>query len=871
MSPFKTFHSNHPLYKKIFLPVIILAFSMLACSLPFLNNSSDPTATAPAPQSAATATTQPTDIPVVNIVPPAGILVRQDLANVQLINLQGGLLDEIDIQTLGEYFSPSAIAGNSPDGSSLPPMILHDGWDGTKQYYDNGSMQPLTWDAATEPVLAPGTIYLAITRIIYKDSGIGSELYVSSGAQLAAAEPVLTNDDSGEEWLVPTPLYLKTENGQPVGVWYTLALTGMGGDIVFPLQHSLYYLDLNSGQTREVLGSQYSPNSISQDGKWAALTDFESDTPFLTAYNLDDGQTFTLPLDPTSDRGAGYASIAPDGSKAAWMEAGGTWMSLEPDFSAHLKLSNLNGEILYDFDGQMIAGLIGAEYIYHIIPAAWLDANTLLIQANGGSDNGGQAAMLKLDTNTGSIELFYRGVFMSMVYQGQNPQPVGGQVQEQPANPAAVPSAALSSTGPWVALPALEHLWAVNPDGSGMTPFINQASLSWYVQEVAAAPQGGYLAFTAAWDPDNLQGLTLFLAKLPDMTTVTITELSSVATTPPLNPQVCDPNYEAARAATMNGLAWSPDGRQLAFIGAQSGPTADLYVYSLDTDEIVQVTDGPSQAYNPVWSPDGKYIIHFGANCFGTGAGFDMAGVWAVSPDGVDVFSLYTVDPESAGEGVVGWLNNNEVVVETMSGCPGKNLRKVNLSTKSVTGIFQGCYWDAVMADDGTIALTLEESMAADGKSGLFIFPSSGGAAIHNPDFSGYGLSYSPEYGSFFMVTDEYKARAFDFNAQPGLLIDIEGIPVFSPGGSWWAAATLNGLVVGGEASSGESNIFSGYVLHLFWALDPQSGQTALFFYGGDSYDNMSLYVTYPPVFKPFVLAQSANPSWYSSPQEILP
>ena len=61
-------------------------------------------------------------------------------------------------------------------------------------------------------------------------------------------------------------------------------------------------------------------------------------------------------------------------------------------------------------------------------------------------------------------------------------------------------------------------------------------------------------------------------------------------------------------------VAWQPgDGRLLAFIGASNGPTADLYLYDTQTREITQLTDGPSQAVLPVWSPDGQYILHLGA------------------------------------------------------------------------------------------------------------------------------------------------------------------------------------------------------------------------------------------------------------------
>ena len=612
-----------------------------------------------------------------------------------------------------------------------------------------------------------------------------------------------------------------------------------------------------------MLGSGNNPNSISADKTWVILSAFQPEAPFLKLHNLNNGQEIDLPLDPGSDRGAGFALISPDNGKVAWMEAKGTLMSLEPDLAARLRIADMEGNLIHDFDGEMMATQIGAQQIAMTAPVAWLDANTLLVSASGFTDDVNYHELLRVDAVNGSINQYSMDDFLGVVYEGQNDPFEEIQIQSLTS----IPNAALSMSGPWVVIPSKERMWAANPDGSGVTSLINQASIQWYVQKVAAAPQGGHLAFTASWEPEGLQGLTLFLLKLPEMTLETITELTSPATAPPADPQICDPGYEAARAATIgSGVAWSPDGRMLAFVGVQDGPTSDLYVYSLDTGEIEQVTDGPSQAYHPVWSPDGQYIIHFGASCFGTGAGFNMLGAWAASPDGTDVFSLYDIDPGSAGETVVGWLNNEEVVIETISGCPAQNLRKVNLSTRTVTTIYESCYYDLVMAEDHSLALTVDAGMASDGVGGVFIFPPSGEDVFHNPDLAGYELSYSAEYGAFFLLNTDWVVQSFDPTANTGELFDLNALPVFSPSGLWWAADTMDGLVIGGEPGSSPQLIFPGVVLHPFWTQDPANGQETLFFYGGNDYDNMGLYVIYPPTFEPLILNAQAIPLWLTEP-----
>ena len=88
--------------------------------------------------------------------------------------------------------------------------------------------------------------------------------------------------------------------------------------------------------------------------------------------------------------------------------------------------------------------------------------------------------------------------------------------------------------------------------------------------------------------------------------------------------------------AQYDSIAWQPgEGRFLAFIGSMNGPTADLYVYDTQTEEITQLTDGNSQAINPTWSPDGEYILHFGVSWIppfgGAIVGYNrLDGVWSV-------------------------------------------------------------------------------------------------------------------------------------------------------------------------------------------------------------------------------------------------
>jgi TolB protein len=59
--------------------------------------------------------------------------------------------------------------------------------------------------------------------------------------------------------------------------------------------------------------------------------------------------------------------------------------------------------------------------------------------------------------------------------------------------------------------------------------------------------------------------------------------------------------------ASAFGPAWSPDGRFIAFTSGLSG-NSDIWILELATGELKNVTDNPARDYHATWSPDGKQI-----------------------------------------------------------------------------------------------------------------------------------------------------------------------------------------------------------------------------------------------------------------------
>jgi len=346
-------------------------------------------------------------------------------------------------------------------------------------------------------------------------------------------------------------------------------------------------------------------------------------------------------------------------------------------------------------------------------------------------------------------------------------------VETQSAQPPTIPQRTLSPDGPWYAFLADDGIWALNPDGSGLTHLVDDIVVA--PIDLKAGAKGSTLAFVTADNAFNLRNLTLKLLKLPEGSVETITPLLAPGNQPAENPKVCDPKYEAARAVKVyNGLSWSADGSKLAFIGAIDGPTADLYVYRPADGSITRLTDGPSQAYGVNWSLRDDYIIHFGVSCFGTGAGFNMTGAWAADPDTGDVIDLYTPGQDSYGEEFANnyWSAGDAFFVVTHSGCPARDLRMVDMQTREVTMVHEGCFWDYRVYPPEIIAVL----SGAD-------FSDQPGLYLYSPEAPFQLLKYIPfengqelgRFGNMFMV------KNID-HSKPLHVISSVNIPDGSPG-----------------------------------------------------------------------------------------
>ncbi len=388
----------------------------------------------------------------------------------------------------------------------------------------------------------------------------------------------------------------------------------------------------------------------------------------------------------------------------------------------------------------------------------------------------------------------------------------------------------LASAGPWLVFSAADGVWAANPDGSGLTQLMPAAP---YLRLGPAAPRGGHVSVLTGSDGTGFHGLTLWLLSLPGGDLKKITALTDASTEPDPN---ADPQIDVL--TPLGQAAWSPDGASLAFIGAQAGPSADLFSYQPASGQVTRLTDGASQAFGPSWSPDGKYVLQFGARTFGSGAGYSMDGVWAAAADNSRVKLLYK--PDSGGEEIVGWPGPETFAVTSFyAQCSYGKTRTFNIANGQSQAIFPGYYTHLAADPASGAALAVVDKFVAEcdpgAKQGLFLArPGAAPKLLDENAGDATNVGWSAEAGVFYAFTDAGWV-AYTPDGQPATLPDgLNGEPLVAAGGKNWAwLDQASGELQASLGGAPARRVFAGGVQLPTWSLD---GQTLLFFGDGQLY-----------------------------------
>jgi hypothetical protein len=150
--------------------------------------------------------------------------------------------------------------------------------------------------------------------------------------------------------------------------------------------------------------------------------------------------------------------------------------------------------------------------------------------------------------------------------------------------------------------------------------------------------------------------------------------------------------------AGVRSLAWSTDGKYLAFGAMIDGDTSDVYVFDVDTGTIRRVEKGPGNVRNYHWSPDSQWIVFEqipfdqipGYLCDSSPRREERYPLWAVKIDGTGTkkipgpWSLYF------------WFSDHEYIALYWSEecCYGWDLTLVNILTGYSFKVFEKEIWE---------------------------------------------------------------------------------------------------------------------------------------------------------------------------------
>ena len=403
----------------------------------------------------------------------------------------------------------------------------------------------------------------------------------------------------------------------------------------------------------------------------------------------------------------------------------------------------------------------------------------------------------------------------------------------------------LNASGPYVLFGGSAGIWITNPDGSFPTQLSTIDVTTDDLHELVS-PAGDHLAVVG----QDEQGLDLYLIDIPDGRTQKIAHLLDLTSQDLLD--ATSPRAITSYAISgYSNVAWNPvSGSQLAFTGAVNGPTSDLYLYDLQNGEVTQLTSGASQAILPSWSPDGKYILHYGVSWVppfgGAILGYNrIDGAWAVRVS--DGKILPQPKPKDKVN-FVGWQDDRHYLIyDSDETCYSVHLRNVDVTTGEATPFMDWSFYYGIAQSPENMALLFSGAAGCPSSpgEGLFLLPPNQSTPAQLSDKKAYDVSWLPESGVFQAYPEglvssdgsiRYAPPVYDHSFHPAVskkgypawevIENTQGrVEVLLPGGSW-------------------QTLLKGAVDELIW--DPVQGDTLLI-----SLDDGSLVAAAFPDFTP--------------------
>ena len=407
----------------------------------------------------------------------------------------------------------------------------------------------------------------------------------------------------------------------------------------------------------------------------------------------------------------------------------------------------------------------------------------------------------------------------------------------------------LNTTGPFVLFEGSGGVWITNPDGSFPTQITNY-DISGDLHR-AISPDGDRMAFLVKSD----EGYDLVIIKIPSGETVGTIGLIDI------NPEeeiVTDTTASESKAFAATAiqhyesLAWQPgSGRMIAFIGAINGPTADLYLLDTQNWEITQLTDDRSQAIMPNWSPDGKYILHYGVSWVPPHGGAivnadRVDGVWAVQVSDGEIITLPI--PNGISPNFVGWQDDlHYLTYDSDDKCYSQNLHSVDVASGQATQIMTASFYFQISQSPENGALLFSSAAGCESSlgEGVFILLPDQTTPQKLLEKKAYEINWILESNVFQAYPEALFSLDGNIRYDPPVY-EASYNPAISSYGyeAWEVIENQQGRVVVNIPGGDWQTIFEGSVDQLIWS--PTDGNVLLIVSGDGS-----LYAASYPDFSP--------------------
>lgn len=284
--------------------------------------------------------------------------------------------------------------------------------------------------------------------------------------------------------------------------------------------------------------------------------------------------------------------------------------------------------------------------------------------------------------------------------------------------------------------------------------------------------------------------LGLYRIDLPSIEVTQLTPLLSLSVQRNITNDVGTLAFDTFRAVTReDGLAWSPDGRFLAFTAALDSNSSDLYVWDTQRDRIERLNGVYTHSASPFWAPGSNWLVSQELSSASDETGWRSEFVSSLQvPNFSDQNTLYLPVSGSEGEVFLGWLNAQSFMSYSQTADGPQALRQVNVDTLQVNQLVSGAFTAAAIGP-GTMAYAyaLDNDAASERNLIAGVYLVRAGSGVPELLRSGDWRALVWDQGGMFVASGVQGLVAFTPEGE-SIFLPGEKMAALSPSGNWIVA-----------------------------------------------------------------------------------